>query len=73
MPSRRRAVLILLLLAAAAIAGVAASLATGSLPLGPLDVLRALCFDEAGLGGAVVRNLRLPRALAGLACGGLLA
>ena len=73
MPSRRRAVLILLLLAAAAIAGVAASLATGSLPLAPLDVLRALCSDESGLGGEVVRNLRLPRALAGLACGGLLA
>ena len=73
MPSRRRAVMILLLLAAAAIASVAASLATGSLPLAPLEVLRALCFDEAGLGGEVVRNLRLPRALAGLACGGLLA
>jgi len=73
MPSRRRALLILLLLAAAALASVAASLATGSLPLSPLEVLRALLGDEAGLGGEVVRSLRLPRALAGLACGGLLA
>jgi iron complex transport system permease protein len=73
MPSRRRALLILMLLAAAALASVAASLATGSLPLSPLVVLRALLGDETGLGGEVVRGLRLPRALAGLACGGLLA
>jgi iron complex transport system permease protein len=73
MPSRRRAVLILLLLAAAAVASVAVSLMTGSVQLTPLEVLRALCGDEGGLGSDVVRGLRLPRALAGLACGGLLA
>ncbi|MFA7279501.1 MAG: iron ABC transporter permease [Sterolibacterium sp.] len=73
MPSRRRAVLILLLLAAAAVASVAVSLMTGSVQLTPLEVLRALCSDDAGLGNEVVRGLRLPRALAGLACGGLLA
>ena len=73
MPTRRRALLILMLLAAAVLASVAVSLATGSLPLSPLEVLRALFGDEAGLGGEVVRKLRLPRTLAGLACGGLLA
>jgi len=73
MPTRRRALLILILLAAAVLASVAVSLATGSLPLSPLEVLRALFGDEAGLGGEVVRKLRLPRTLAGLACGGLLA
>jgi len=73
MPSRRRALLILLLLAAAAVVSVAVSLLTGSVQLAPLEVLRGLGGDAAGLGGEVVRGLRLPRALAGLACGGLLA
>ncbi len=76
MPSRRRALLILLLLALAALASVAASLAAGSLPLSLAEVLRALLGEDAGdvgLAGEVVRGLRLPRALAGLACGGLLA
>ncbi|MFA6311857.1 MAG: iron ABC transporter permease [Sterolibacterium sp.] len=73
MPSRRRALLILLSLATALLASVAVSLATGSVALSPGEVLRALIGDEGGLGGEVVRSLRLPRALAGLACGGLLA
>ena len=75
MPQRRRALLILLLLGLAALASVLVSLAVGSLPLGLGEVLRALTGDESGngLAGEVVRTLRLPRALAGLACGGLLA
>ncbi len=73
MINRRRALLILLLLGLAALASVMASLAAGSLPLGFGDVVRALTVEDAGLAGDVVRGLRLPRALAGLACGGLLA
>lgn len=73
MPNRRRALLMLLLLAAAALASVAASLASGSLPLSGADLWRVLLGEDAGQAGEVVRTLRLPRALAGLACGGLLA
>lgn len=73
MPNRRRALLILFLLALAALASVAASLAIGSLPLSYTDLWHILNGDEAGIAGEVVRTLRLPRALAGLACGGLLA
>jgi len=73
MQNRRRALLIVFLLALAAAASVAASLALGSLPLSAGDLWRILCGDDAGLAGEVVRTLRLPRALAGLACGGLLA
>ncbi len=73
MPDRRHALLILLLLAAAAAVSLASSLAIGSLPLSAADLWRILCGEEAGVAGEVVRSLRLPRALAGLACGGLLA
>ena len=73
MPSRRRALLILALLAAAALVVVALSLATGSLALSPWEVLRGLLGNDSDVGSEVVRNLRLPRTLAGLACGGLLA
>jgi len=73
MVNRRHALLILLLLGLAALASILASLTVGSLPLGFGDVLRALGGEDTGLAGEVVRNLRLPRALAGFACGGLLA
>lgn len=73
MPNRRRALLILFLLALAALASVTASLAIGSVPISYTDLWHILSGDEAGLAGEVVRTLRLPRALAGLACGGLLA
>lgn len=77
MPQRRRALLILFLLALAAVASVLVSLGVGSLTLGPGEVLRALIGENGETGGSlageVVRTLRLPRALAGLACGGLLA
>ena len=65
--------MILLLLALAAFASMAVSLAVGSLKLSPAELLGALSGQETGLASEVVRNLRLPRALAGLACGGLLA
>ena len=73
MPKRRRALLILLLLALAAVASVAASLAVGSVRLGPAELLRAAIGQDRGIAFEVVRELRLPRALAGFACGGLLA
>ena len=73
MPRRRQALLILFLLTLAALTSVLVSLAAGSLPLSFADLLRILKGEDAGLAGEVVRTLRLPRALAGLACGGLLA
>jgi iron complex transport system permease protein len=73
MPSTRRAFSVIAVLALVALLSVAGSLAAGSIAIGPGDVLRALAGGDAGLAGEVVRTLRLPRALAGLACGGLLA
>lgn len=72
MPSRRRALLILCTLALLALASFWAALAAGSVPVPAGDVLAALAGGE-GPGSAVVMQLRLPRALAGFACGGLLA
>ena len=43
------------------------------MPISPVEVLSALIDQGAGVAGEVVRNLRLPRALTGFACGGLLA
>ena len=73
MPQRRLALLILLLLVLAALASLAVSLAVGSMPLSQVDLWRILGGEDAGLAGKVVRELRLPRALSGFACGGLLA
>ncbi len=81
---RRRALIVLAMLAVLALLSLLLSLAVGSVALSPGAVLAAL-FGEAGHGlnagqvGAdsmareVVLNLRLPRALAAFACGGLLA
>jgi iron complex transport system permease protein len=72
MPARRRALLVLALLAVLSLASIAVALAVGSLSVPLRDVF-------AALGGAdtaarqIVLDLRLPRALAGFACGGLLA
>jgi iron complex transport system permease protein len=61
-------------LLAAAVAGLLGlSLASGSMPLGPADVLAALTSDAPSLARDVVLELRLPRALAAFAVGGLLA
>ncbi|MFO1408106.1 MAG: iron ABC transporter permease [Steroidobacteraceae bacterium] len=61
------------LLVATALALLAASLAVGSYALAPGEVLAALTGHEGSLGRDVVLELRLPRALAAFAVGGLLA
>ena len=72
MPNRRRALLILSLLALLAVFAFGLALTMGSYRVAPADVLAALLGQE-GSGGEIVLQLRLPRALAGFACGGLLA
>ena len=72
MPSRQRAFLIIASLALLALASIGLALMVGSYRVAPAEVLAAL-FGSAGGGGDVVLQLRLPRALAGFACGGLLA
>ena len=75
--NRRRALIVLALLAVAAALSLLLSLAVGSVALTPGEVGAALLGggDELGnpMANEVVRNLRLPRALAAFACGGLLA
>ncbi|TSA50337.1 MAG: iron ABC transporter permease [Nitrosomonadales bacterium] len=72
-PARKRAFLVLALLAAAALASVWLALAVGSLALSPAEVWAVLWGEADGIAYEVVINLRLPRALAAFACGGLLA
>jgi iron complex transport system permease protein len=75
----RRAAAIWCVLAALACAVLMASLALGSVPLTPSRVFAALTAlpshsgAPADLAQEIVRSLRLPRALAGFACGALLA
>ncbi|MGF6768950.1 iron complex transport system permease protein [Paraburkholderia sp. GAS199] len=74
--SAKRAATIWLALGVIALALLMASLALGSVPLAPSRVLAALLPSQHGtsdLAAEIVRNLRLPRALAGFACGALLA
>ncbi len=74
MPSRRRAFLVILLLASALLAALALALAVGSLSLSAAELWTALLGGPAsGMAGEVLWTLRLPRAFAALACGGLLA
>ena len=75
MPTRRRALLILAALAGLALASVALAISVGSVPVPLASVLAVLFGGEAGSGthSEIILNLRLPRALAGFACGGLLA
>lgn len=72
MPTRRRALLVLALLTLLSVASMMVALAAGSLsvPLG--EVFAALGGADTPT-RAIVIDLRLPRALAGFACGGLLA
>ena len=72
MPNHRRAFLILASLVLLALASFWAALAAGSIPVAATDILAALLGQDAP-GADIVRQLRLPRALAGFACGGLLA
>ena len=73
MPTRRRALFILVALAGLALLSLALALRVGSIPVSTTEVFSALFNDAGGMAGDVVRSLRLPRALAGFACGGLLA
>ncbi len=72
MPTRRRALLILATLVLLALASLWAALAVGSIPLTTRDILAALLGQDSP-GADIICELRLPRALAGFACGGLLA
>src|SRR5512147_121027 len=60
-------------LALAALASIALALATGSVGVDAASIVRALAGDTASGPVAIVRELRLPRALAAFSTGGLLA
>ncbi|MCC6195933.1 MAG: iron chelate uptake ABC transporter family permease subunit, partial [Burkholderiales bacterium] len=60
-------------LALACVVTIAVALAVGSVPVDIAAILRALTGDDASTEAAVVRDLRLPRAIAAFAVGGLLA
>ena len=70
-PARRAAILIAL--AIAALVALGASLAVGSIDVGASAIVRALGGDTTETASAIVRELRLPRALAAFAVGALLA
>ncbi len=72
MPSRGRALLILAGLGLLALGSFWTALAVGSLQLTAGEVAAVLLGGDVA-GADVVLQLRLPRALAGFACGGLLA
>jgi len=72
MSARSRAFLVFLLLAAAAAASLFAALALGSVPVDGREIIDALA-GGSGMHQDIVRLLRLPRALAAFAVGGLLA
>ena len=72
MPTRHRAILILSALCLLAVGSFMLALTVGSFKVAYVDVFAALLGREGG-GGDVVLQLRLPRAIAGFACGGLLA
>ena len=72
MPSSRRALLILSCLCLLVLASFALALTVGSFKVSVSEVWAALLGQEGGAGD-VVLQLRLPRAIAGFACGGLLA
>ncbi|MDP2809545.1 MAG: iron ABC transporter permease [Rhodocyclaceae bacterium] len=74
MPTRRRALLVLALLLLLVAASLLAALLAGSLAIPPAEAWDALTkVSPGGTAAAVILDLRLPRALAGFACGGLLA
>ena len=69
----RRAMLIWLVLALVALTAFALALVSGSSHLAPLELLRALAAPGDSVAGEILFKLRLPRALAAFAAGGLLA
>ena len=72
MPTRQRALLILLTLCLLAVGSFGAALMAGSLRVPPGEVLGAH-FGQGQDSAEIVLQLRLPRAIAAFACGGLLA
>ena len=73
MPSRHRALLVISVLVLAVALSLVLALMVGSFAISPGEVLARL-FGQGESGGSdVVLGLRLPRALAAFACGGLLA
>lgn len=72
MPTRHRAALIITTLALLALMSIGLALMAGSLQIGLADILASL-LGQSVPGSEIVLQLRLPRALAGFACGGLLA
>lgn len=70
-PTRRLA--ILAVLTAASLLALSAALAVGSVEVDATAILRALAGDTSETASAIVLELRLPRALAAFAVGGLLA
>lgn len=72
MPSRRRALLVLLSLTLLSVASMVVALAVGSLTLPVGEVVAAISGAD-NVARSIVFDLRLPRALAAFACGGLLA
>ncbi len=72
MPTRQRATLILAGLVLLAGVSFGFALTAGSFKVSCADVLAALLGGDGG-GSEIVLQLRLPRAIAGFACGGLLA
>jgi len=69
----RRALLIWLFLVACALATFALALAIGSSRVAMLDLLQVLFSSHDNLASEIILKLRLPRALAAFATGGLLA
>ncbi len=68
-----RALAIWGMLAAAALAAFALALASGSVALTPAEIVHALTSPADSMAGEILLRLRLPRALAAFAVGGLLA
>ena len=73
MPERHRLLAVLGGLLVGAAVAVLLSLRVGELQVGFADVLAALFRPGEGQASTIIRELRLPRALAAFACGGLLA
>ena len=73
MPTRRRALFIIAALAGLALLSLVLALMAGSIHIPFSEVFSSLFGAETGISTEVVRSLRLPRAIAGFACGGLLA
>ena len=70
---RQRARLVLAALVVAALAAFAWALSAGALAVSRADLLAALTGSGGGMEADIIRTLRLPRAVAAFACGGLLA